>query len=124
MPTVVENKQQWNDNYTWEDGGHEWSAPWGTSADQWYGTILRRIFAVLPTRRILEIAPGFGRWTPYLIGNCKDYVGIDISLRCINHCRRAFGPLPSAPKFILGNGMSLEGVADKSISLAFSFDSL
>ena len=69
MATVAENHRLWNDEYSWENGGHEWSAPWGTAVDQWSTTILRRIFPLLPAHTILEIAPGFGRWTPYLIRN-------------------------------------------------------
>ena len=30
---------------------------------QWFGLIFPRIHAFLPTGTILEIAPGFGRWT-------------------------------------------------------------
>jgi hypothetical protein len=105
MSTVVENKGLWNDTFSWESGGHEWSAPWD-SCGSW------------------STAPGFGRWTPYLISSSEAYVGLDISERCITHCRRTFGPLPSRPKFFQCNGISLDGVSDASVSLAFSFDSL
>lgn len=49
--------------YDWKDSGEEWSAPWGNSAAQWFGTILPRTSQCLPAGTILEIAPGFGRWT-------------------------------------------------------------
>src|SRR5438105_36799 len=55
--------------YDWKQAGEEWSEPWGTSDAQWNGTIFPRIRDWLPTGTILEIAPGFGRWTHFL----KDY---------------------------------------------------
>jgi Methyltransferase domain len=112
VPTVAENKQEWNDRYNWEDSGHEWSGPWGTATDQWSTTILRRIFQLLPTQTVLEIA------------SSQRYIGIDISERCVGHCRRTFGPLASRPTFLQGTGMDLAGVATNGVSFAFSFDSL
>src|ERR1039458_6297593 len=63
MPDIASERQEYDNNYQWPEGGHEWSWPWGSAADQWVTTIYRRIFRLLPTRAILEIAPGFGRWT-------------------------------------------------------------
>jgi SAM-dependent methyltransferase len=124
MPDIASEKQEYDRDYQWPEGGHEWSKPWGSAADQWVTTIYRRIFRLLPTRTILEIAPGFGRWTPYLLAASTRYWGIDIAERCIVHCRRSFGPLASRPRFLLGDGLHLRGIADGSISLAYSFDSL
>src|SRR5438128_1034565 len=58
-------------DYDWKERGEEWSAPWGGSAAQWSGTILPRIRECLPASTILEIAPGFGRWTHYLREHCE-----------------------------------------------------
>jgi SAM-dependent methyltransferase len=124
MPNVANEKREYDESYQWPEGGHEWSSAWGSADDQWVGTIHRRIFRLLPTRSILEIAPGFGRWTPYLINHCSRYYGIDIAARCVTHCRRAYGALHGRPAFLLGDGLSLAGIADSAISLVFSFDSL
>lgn len=124
MPTVNENHEMWNDKYDWADSGHQWSKAWGSAESQWSTTILRRIFPLLPTRSVLEIAPGFGRWTPYLIDATSQYVGIDISERAVAHCQRTYGPLGIRPRFLLGDGVTLRGVRDGDISFAFSFDSL
>jgi hypothetical protein len=123
LPSVEDNEAAWT-AYDWKDGGHEWSTPWGTAADQWVNTIYPRIFTLLPTTSILEIAPGYGRWTPYLLNNSRRYIGIDISEPLIAHCRRCFGPLSSKPTFIVGDGRHFNGVADETIDLVFSFDSL
>src|SRR6266550_6857049 len=63
--------------YDWKDAGEEWSAPWGTSAAQWFGAILPRVRAFLPAETILEIAPGFGRWTYYLKDYCQELWIVD-----------------------------------------------
>jgi SAM-dependent methyltransferase len=123
MPTVDENRRMWTD-YDWKEGGHEWSNGFGTVADQWASTILPRIFSLLPTSSILEIAPGYGRWTPYLLNNSERYTGIDITERVVLHCRRMFGALRSRPVFLLGDGFCLDHVQSRSISLVFSFGSL
>ncbi len=47
--------------YDWREAGEEWSAPWGSSAAQWNGTIFPRIREFLPVGTILEIALRF--WT-------------------------------------------------------------
>lgn len=124
MPDVANEKQEYDQFYQWPEGGHEWSRAWGSADDQWVGTIYRRIFHLLPTRSILEIAPGFGRWTPYLLNHCSRYYAIDIAERCIAHCRRTYGALAGRPTFLLGDGLTLAGIADQAISLVFSFDSL
>jgi len=123
MPSLDENREMWN-AWNWQTSGHEWSAPWGTADDQWVSTILPRIFSLLPTSSILEIAPGSGRWTPYLLNNSERYIGIDIIESLVLHCRRVFGALRSHPIFLLGDGFRFDMVHDRSISLVFSFDSL
>ena len=80
--------------YDWKDAGEEWSAPWGTSAAQWFGAILPRIRDCLPTGRILEIAPGFGRWTHYLKNYCDELSIVDRSSKCIEASRRRFTAEP------------------------------
>src|SRR5438105_2560990 len=74
--------------YDWREAGEEWSAPWGSSAAQWTGTIFPRIRNCLPTGTILEIAPGFGRWTHYLKDYCEQLWIVDRSSECIEACRR------------------------------------
>src|SRR5436305_13276213 len=76
--------------YDWKDAGEEWSAPWGTSAAQWFGAILPRIRDCLPTETISEIAPGFGRWTYYLKDYCQELWSVDRVEKCIEAYRRRF----------------------------------
>ena len=78
--------------YDWKDEGEEWSAPWGTSSAQWFGAILPRIRDCLPAETILEIAPGFGRWTHYLKDHCRDLSGS--SIESTNVLKRAVNVSP------------------------------
>src|ERR1044072_7846620 len=77
-------------DYDWKDAGEEWSAPWGSSEAQWLGAIFPRISDYLPTGTILEIGPGFGRWTHYLREQCERLHVVDPDARCIEACRRRF----------------------------------
>jgi ubiquinone/menaquinone biosynthesis C-methylase UbiE len=110
-------------SYDWKDGGEEWSKPWGDSAAQWFGAILPRIQNCLPANTILEIAPGFGRWTNYLREHCQRLIIVDFAEKCIEACRRRFGSDPRINYFV-NDGRSLSMLADESIDFVFSFDSL
>lgn len=118
--TIDDNKAVW-DNSQWLEQGEEWSEWWGTSAAQWYWTILPRIYPYLPAGTILEIAPGCGRWTKFLIEYCKLLIGVDLTSHCIDVCRERF---PKRHLFFVNDGKSLDCVADGSIDFCFSYDSL
>lgn len=121
MPTVEQNRQQWNK--AWTDPGDSWSQAWGGVRSQWFGAILPRIHAFIPTDTILEIGPGYGRWTQFLITNCRNLIGVDLAEECIRACRERFGSSPDLA-FFANDGKSLDMISDESISFVFSFDSL
>jgi len=108
--------------YDWKDAGEEWSEPWGSSAAQWSGTILPRIRDCLPTTTILEIAPGFGRWTHYLKDYCQELWAVDASGECVEACRQRFAAEPHVRSY-LNDGRSLSMIPDSSVDFVFSFDS-
>ncbi len=108
--------------YDWKEAGEEWSQPWGSSAAQWEGAIFPRIRDCLPARTILEIAPGFGRWTHYLKDYCQELWAVDKSRDCIDACRERFGS-DLHVHCHLNDGRSLEMVPDSSVDFVFSFDS-
>jgi 2-polyprenyl-3-methyl-5-hydroxy-6-metoxy-1,4-benzoquinol methylase len=123
MPDLDENVAYWNSDFHWRYGGDEWSAWWGGPEPQWQVTIYPRIRRFLPTRRLLEIAPGFGRWTEFLRSYCDELVGIDLSKKCIKACRRRFRNDRNLT-FHVNDGKSLEAVRDRQADFVFSFDSL
>ncbi|HEY7000961.1 MAG TPA: class I SAM-dependent methyltransferase [Candidatus Udaeobacter sp.] len=108
--------------YDWKDAGEEWSEPWGGSAAQWSGTILPRIRGCLPAPTILEIAPGFGRWSHYLKDYCQELWVVDASSECVEACLQRFADEPHV-RCYLNDGRSLSMIPDASVDFAFSFDS-
>jgi SAM-dependent methyltransferase len=123
VPSIEDNVGKWNADYDWTLGGDAWSRPWGGAASQWYGSILPRIRRFLPASAILEIAPGFGRWTEFLLGHCDSLIAVDVAEKCTEACRRRFADFPQA-RFETNDGRTLPMVEDASIDFAFSFDSL
>jgi ubiquinone/menaquinone biosynthesis C-methylase UbiE len=108
-------------SYDWKDGGEEWSKPWGSSAAQWFGAILPRIQDCLPANTILEIAPGFGRWTDFLREHCERMFVVDFAEKCIDACRERFGADPRISYYV-NDGRSLSMLPDGSVDFVFSFD--
>ncbi len=108
-------------SYAWKDAGEEWSKPWGSSAAQWFGAILPRIQDCLPANTILEIAPGFGRWTNYLRDYCEQLFVVDFAEKCIEACRQRFGS-DQRISYYVNDGRSLSMLPDESVDFVFSFD--
>ena len=123
MPTIADNRSNWDDPGNWLRHGEEWSSSWGTTAGMWLGTILPRLGAVLPTDHLLELAFGHGRVTERLLPQCRRYTGVDLAPSCVAHCRDRFAAVRHAA-FHGNEGATLPMVADASVDLAFSWDSL
>jgi ubiquinone/menaquinone biosynthesis C-methylase UbiE len=123
MATVEQNIQRWQTNYQWADAGEEWSSDWGGSDAQWFAALLPRIHPFLPAGTILEIAPGYGRWTHYLKNHCEELMIVDLAENCIRACQQRFAA-ESKISYHLNDGRSLAMIPDNSIDFVFSFDSL
>jgi SAM-dependent methyltransferase len=123
MPELDWNRSYWDGGYEWTERGEEWSLTWGGSAPQWHGSIAPRLNRRLPARAILEIAPGYGRWTSYLLPLCQEFLGIDLSAECVAACRDRFRAVPHA-RFAQNDGLSLAGIPDDHFDLVFTYDSL
>jgi hypothetical protein len=118
-----DNIRRWNEEYDWTEGGDEWSVAWGGPDAQWFHTLYPRIRKFVPAGTILEIAPGFGRWTQYLKDLCSSLVVVDLAQVCIDACKTRFAGSPHI-RYHVTDGKSLAMVEDGSIDFAFSFDSL
>lgn len=123
MPSIDENLAAWNVGYAWHDGGEEWSERWGGSEVQWQSSIYPRIQHMLPVETILEIGPGYGRWTQYLRDHCERIILVDVSKRCIDACQARFGE-SATMAYLVNDGRSLEMLQSQSVDFVFSFDSL
>jgi len=123
MPTIRENLKAWNSRYGWEARGEEWSVTWGGAEPQWRGAILPRIGAYLPARHMLEIAPGYGRWTQFLAPYAETLTVVDLAPECIAVCRERFKELKQVRCYV-NDGQSLDMIPDCSVDFVFTFDSL
>ena len=123
MPTIKENLNHWNNEAHWSGQGDEWSNWWGGPEPQWFGAIFPRVHPFLPAKSILEIAPGFGRWTQFLKNYCGHLTLVDLSETCIEACKKRFSSY-SHISYHVNDGESLSMIPDESIDFVFSFDSL
>ena len=123
MASVKENYDVFAIEYDWPEGGDEWSQPWGGTQYLWNITIFPRIRHFLPSKNILEIAPGFGRCTQFLKDVCDNLIVVDISEKCIQACRERFHDC-STIEYHINDGKSLDMISDQSIDFIFSWDSL
>ncbi len=123
MPSLADNQRMWSESCPWAQRGDEWSSAWGGTRWLWHTTIFPRIANFLPTGRLLELAPGFGRCTQFLGAQCRSYIGVDMTLKCVEACRRRFHRAEHM-EFVANDGASLEAVENDSIDFVFSWDSM
>jgi len=123
MPDLDENIAYWNKQFHWRYGGDEWSNWWGSPRAEWEATVFPRVAGYLPVFRIVEIAPGFGRWTEFLRDYADELIGVDVAKRCVKACRRRFRG-DRRLRFAVNDGRTLPKVDARSADLVFSFDSL
>jgi SAM-dependent methyltransferase len=122
LASIGENRERWT-TYDWPGGGDEWSQVWGGTRNLWWATLYPRLQDYLPAATVLEIAPGYGRFTQYLKDFCQRLVLVDLTERCIEACRQRFREARNVDSFV-NDGRTLPMVADRSVDFAFSFDSL
>jgi SAM-dependent methyltransferase len=123
MPTIEQNLELWTNPAEWVDRGDQWSVTWGNVETQWFFAIYPRVHAFLPAQSILEIAPGFGRWTQFLKNYAEHLTVVDLVGDCIEGCKRRFAS-QSNITYHVNDGRSLTMIPDRSIDFVFSFDSL
>jgi ubiquinone/menaquinone biosynthesis C-methylase UbiE len=123
MATIEENRRHWS-SYDWSRRGDEWSEVWGDSDALWHTTVWPRIRPFLErAETVLEIAPGYGRMTHYLVEHCSRLVVVDLAEACITACKERFRDRDHVSCHV-NDGRSLPMVPDRSVDFAFSFDSL
>ena len=116
----IEEQKKWNDVNIWTNGGHEWSGPFGTTEKLWNEHIFETI-KPFRGKRILEIAPGFGRITQFLSILAGELVVVDLNPTCIEATKVKLGNHVSG--YFVNDGKSLSDIKDNSQDLVFSYDS-
>jgi 2-polyprenyl-3-methyl-5-hydroxy-6-metoxy-1,4-benzoquinol methylase len=122
MPSIDINKRNW-ENYDWSSRGEEWSLSWGSTEHLWYGTIFPRIKAFVPAQTILEISPGGGRCTQYLLNLAEKLIVVDISQKCIDTCKERFKSY-SHIEYFVNDGKSLKMLENNTVDFVFSWESM
>ena len=117
LNSLALNRQIW-DSWNWSAGGEEW-----TPNLDWKESLVSAVLVpnVPEGARVLEIGPGGGRWTEYLLPRSSRLVGVDIAAACIEECRAKFGTDPRA-EFHQTSGADLACIPDTSIDVIWSFD--
>lgn len=117
---IEEQKNLWGNPNNWVDDGHEWSEYFVTTDNLW-NNIYPKMEKYL-NGEVLEIAPGYGRITKYLLELEKvdDLSVIDLNRNCIAKCIDKFGS--KIKNYIVNDGLTLN-FNDNTFDFIISFDS-
>lgn len=117
----IDEQRHWNRTDAFGDElGGEWSKRFGTT-ENLYNQLLKNKVETYCSGDGLEIAPGWGRMTEYLIPVSKSLSVIDLNENCISKCVNRFGNKIKA--YYVNDGKSLTAIPDSSLDYIFSFDS-
>lgn len=126
MPDIEWNRSTWDAAHDWAEDGDEWSGMAAHCA-QPYGRWKSALVDALLTPScadadVLEVAPGHGRFTEYIVPLAHSVTLVDLSPTCLEVCQQRFGDGPKMT-YVQTDGASLPGVPDSSIDFVWSFDS-
>jgi len=116
----IEEQRLWNNEVNWSLNGHEWSKSFGTTEDLWNKHIFDSI-KEFRGKKILEIAPGFGRITQFLSILASELIVVDLNPLCITKTKEKLGHHVLA--YFNNDGKTIPKVRDNSQDLVFSWDS-
>jgi ubiquinone/menaquinone biosynthesis C-methylase UbiE len=124
IQNIEANLQTWSDEGNWSEGGENWSQDWGGSENLWNDFIHPRIEGLI-SGDVVEIAVGYGRIVPFLLGEMgkgDKFYGFDINKNCIDECKDRFS-FEHRASFYLSSGVSLREIRGP-VGFVFSWDSL
>jgi SAM-dependent methyltransferase len=115
--TVSMNLLAWS-RYDWSKGGEDW-----TIGEDWKVSLVKHVLEPnIPSgSRVLEIGPGAGRWTEFLLRRAAHLVAVDLTPKCIEVCRQRFKGAPNA-EFYVNDGRDLSFIPPGSIDRIWSID--
>ena len=124
--TIDQNHTRWNDKHEWSSDGDEWNGSarfCGQPYEAWKDSLVETFLLphVTPESRTLEIAPGHGRWSTYLVDRAAHVDLVDLSESCIDFCRDKFADRTTVD-YHVNDGSTLP-VESGSIDFVWSFDS-
>ena len=93
---------------------------WASGVDNLDRTLATHGLEIKPTDRVVEIGCGMGRITRPLANRACHVVGLDVSAEMIERAQQALHDLPNV-ELLVGNGCDLDGIADASADVVYSF---
>jgi ubiquinone/menaquinone biosynthesis C-methylase UbiE len=125
LGSVAWNRKHW-DRAEWEQYGNGWTfhanacrQPYESWKDSVVTTFLDPYLH--DADDVVEIAPGHGRWTEYMVGRTGSLTLADVTASCIDVCRERFGQYDNI-RYFVNDGRSLPG-GNASADLIWSFGS-
>jgi SAM-dependent methyltransferase len=118
LPNTPEgNREVWT-IHDWSAYGEEW-----TPSTEWKSAVVTHLLEPnIPLgSRVLEIGPGGGRWTEYLLPRASTLTLVDVTPACIALCRKRFAE-HSHVRYHVNDGSNLEFVPPQTIDRVWSYD--
>ena len=124
--TIQNNLRRWNDDYLWPENGDEWNGMarhCGVDYETWKQSLIDNFLIphLSADATVLEIAPGRGRWTSYIVPRCQQLILVDLSPNCIEFCKEQFSSHPHV-RYHVNDGESLPQDLDGAVDFVWSFD--
>jgi ubiquinone/menaquinone biosynthesis C-methylase UbiE len=116
----IEEQKFWDDEKNWSQGGHEWSGQFGTTENLWNKYLFDDL-KEFRGKKILEIAPGYGRISQFLSILAQELIVTDLNPNCIKKTKEKLGD--HVHKYFVCDGKSIPFIDDESQDLVFSYDS-
>lgn len=94
-----------------------------TAMDYQWNTLIWPLLKECDFRVVVDLAAGYGRNSVKLLEHADALIIVDINQACIEYCRGRFAD-DSRVRFLHTAGASLDGIADASVTLVYSFDAM
>ena len=117
LNTILQNVNYWN-RYNWDKLGEEW-----TPSKNWKENFIINVINkyINSNSVILEVGPGGGRFTEFLIPNANKLWLVDVSEKCLKLCSDRFAPNINI-QYIKLTEINLDFLENESLDVVFSFD--
>jgi hypothetical protein len=127
LENIEKNLALWDRTYKWVADGDEWQGPAnhvGVTYEAWKTSLVSQLITPYSAKdvHVIEIAPGHGRWSEFIINACLHATLVDLSPACLEFCRTRFADKTNVDYF-LTTGTQLPKCATGAIGFVFSYDS-
>lgn len=116
----TEEQRHWDKEGAFIMEGHEWSSRFGSTENLWNSLLKEKVKEYCKGRG-LEIAPGEGRITQYLIQECESLTLLELNKTPLSKCILKFGE--KIDGYYLNCGESIPEIFQNHFDFIFSFDS-